>query len=170
MRRRRTTSRHQELFVTSHRHNVNGYVTNLVRDGDVDIPIRYFVTNPNTRVVPGEIITDCRTSERFLLGKNSYRGSEVQFRAIPVTEELRWERMVETIDPVTKMARGTAPQLKGTILTTLDSIRPEHDAFRIPNARFTFFTNMPVEAGDLVDGMKVESVTNVIGLKLIVVT
>lgn len=130
-----------------------------------NLPHRTLTVRRAAVVMAGDLITADGVSY-VLCGQHNYRDLR-KFLAVEVNAAMRWERLSEELDPVTRLPRGSHLQLLDAALPVTLEPRNwmEEEKFEVDTYRV--FTGADVREGDRLDGLKVLRSTDIFGLRMV---
>lgn len=129
-----------------------------------NLPHRALVTSLKALVSAGEVVTV--QGVEYLLLEQHQMGRVKRFLAVNINDRLPWSRITETIHPVTQLPQGSAPAVVDPALPVVIEPLSSIEDVRFTQDRYRIFTAGDVKAGDLIDGMKVQEVQNLFGVKM----
>lgn len=167
---RRVGQRFQEIF--EHENGFRFHATlQPIRDmkiySDDYFPIRQILrVYSSSNVHAGDVIQN-KLGERFLLGEYDKRDIYTGFRCYPVNMQVRWEREMSNLDPLTGLPKGTGRTLLGMIWVLSEIVSREERGSHIKTKEDVkrVLTGADVQLNDYLDGEKIVKLNPALGIK-----
>lgn len=129
-----------------------------------NLPHRTLSVGRNSILKGGDVVN--WNGIRYLLVDQHTLTVMKRFLAAEITHEVHWERVERAIDPVTRVERSGAPQTLEQNLPVILEPRSSVEDEGFEMAKYRGFTGSDVRQGDLIDGMKVQDVQELFGIKI----
>lgn len=129
-----------------------------------NLPHRSLVTDRKAVAKEGDLVT-AYGAQFLLLGQHTL-GETKRFLAIEINARVSWIRMVDEIDPVTKMKRGDREVVMNEALPV--ALEPQRllEEVNFSQSQYRLFTAEDVQAGDVLKGMRVIRIEDLMGIRV----
>lgn len=129
-----------------------------------NLPHRSLVTSRLAIAKEGDLVTYYGV-QALLLGQHTL-GDTKRFLAVEINDHVKWTRVSDIIDPVTKMTRGDAEQVMDPALPVIIEPQRSVEEARFAQSQYRLFTAGDIKEGDVLKGMRIIRVESLMGVKV----
>lgn len=156
------------VFMTLGGSKFHGYLTNApLSQTKNSYPKRIMMVRTPNVVSVGDVVVSYRGEKMVLMDHPNHSEQNESFQVAHVSQEYSWKRPIRTTDPVSKMLTDTGSFENLGLVYASMNLGEEVTVEGLVLDQYNFITGQDVRVKDIVGGKMVESVKNILGVKLV---